>query len=121
MTNNRPSFERATFLGLCPACGEGKIFSSWLTMHSHCPACGLHIGAREQGDGPAFFGIVVVGTLATMGAAFVEMAYEPPYWLHAALWLPFIAIGSLLTLRFAKSCLLALQYGARPQDFQSTD
>lgn len=24
----------------CPACGQGKIFSSWITMHEACPACG---------------------------------------------------------------------------------
>lgn len=87
-------------------------------MHSHCPRCGLHILAREQGDGPAFFGIVVIGTLATIGAALTEMLYAPPYWVHAALWIPFIVIGSLVSLRFAKACLLGLQYFARPDDFK---
>jgi uncharacterized protein (DUF983 family) len=116
---NRPNLERITFLGRCPQCGTGKIFSGLLAMHSHCSTCGLHILAREQGDGPAFFGIVIIGALATIGAAITEIVYAPPYWLHAALWLPFILIGSVICLRFAKACLLGLQYGARPEDFNS--
>jgi len=113
----RPSLERVTFLGLCPACGEGKVFNGIITMVERCPTCGLHVLAREQGDGPAFFGIVVVGALATIAAAVVEILYEPPYWLHAVLWAPFIIIGSFACLRFAKACLLGLQYGAKPEDF----
>jgi len=115
----RPSLERVTFLGRCPACGKGKLFSGLLTMASHCPTCGLHILAREQGDGPAFFGIVIVGALATIGAALTEILYEPPYWLHAAIWIPFIIVGALVVLRFAKAGMLWLQYTAKPDDFNS--
>lgn len=119
--NNRPSLERVTFRGKCPACGQGDVFSGLLTMHPACPVCGLNISAREQGDGPAFFAIVIIGALATIAAALVEIAYQPPYWLHAAIWGPFVIIGSLLVLRLAKGCMLGLQYGACPDDFTSPD
>ncbi len=118
MPSSRPSLERVTFLGCCPACGEGRIFESLLGMAERCPVCALHIAAREQGDGPAFFGIVIVGALATVGAAVLEILYSPPYWLQAVIWPLFIIIGSLLVLRFAKACLLGIQYGANPADFQ---
>lgn len=113
------SFLSNIMIGTCPRCAKGRIFSGFLAMRSHCPNCNLHINAREQGDGPAFFGIVVIGTLAVIGAATIEIIYEPPYWLHAAIWPLFIVVGSLACLRFAKAALLNIQYGLRPQDFEN--
>ncbi|MDX2073388.1 MAG: DUF983 domain-containing protein [Alphaproteobacteria bacterium] len=118
MTNNRPSLERVAFRARCPACGRGKIFRGLLSMVTHCPQCGLRIAAREQGDGPAFFGIVVVGALVTVAAAVVEILYEPPYWVHILLWPVAIALGSVVCLRFAKAAMLGIQYGSNPRDFQ---
>jgi hypothetical protein len=40
----------------------------------------------------------------------VEMAYRPPLWLHAALWLPLTVILALLTLPLVKGALVALQW-----------
>ena len=111
------SFFSHVILGKCPRCTKGRIFSGLLTMRSHCPACNLHINAREQGDGPAFFGIVVIGALAVITAATVEILYKPPYWVHIAAWPVFIIVGSLASLRFAKAALLNIQYALRPQDF----
>ena len=34
----------------CPACGLGKIFRGWFTMHDACPHCG-----RPFERGPGFF------------------------------------------------------------------
>lgn len=34
----------------CPACGQGKIFLRWFTMHDQCPHCG-----RPFQRGPGFF------------------------------------------------------------------
>lgn len=87
-------------------------------MINFCPHCGLNIAAREQGDGPAFFGIVIVGAAATVLAAIMESLYTPPYWVYAAILVPFILLGSLVVLRFAKACLLGLQYTANPEDFK---
>jgi uncharacterized protein (DUF983 family) len=52
-----------------------------------------------------FAGFVVVAA-----ALFVEVAYQPPYWLHAALWLPLILLTTLGPLRPVKGVLIALQY-----------
>jgi uncharacterized protein (DUF983 family) len=40
----------------------------------------------------------------------VEIAYAPPYWVHAVLWIPLILITTLLPLRPMKGLLIALQY-----------
>lgn len=113
------SLTRISLLGRCPRCGKGAIFKHLLTMHTHCPECALHFAAREQGDGPAFIGIVLMGALATIGAVVTEIYFEPPFWVHGAIWLPFIVIGSLVTLRVAKSWMMGMQYRLNPQDFDA--
>ena len=40
----------------------------------------------------------------------VEVLYQPPFWVHALLWLPLILITTLLPLRPIKGLLIALQY-----------
>ena len=40
----------------------------------------------------------------------VEVIYQPPYWLHAVLWLPSILVGAAVLLRPFKATLIALQY-----------
>jgi uncharacterized protein (DUF983 family) len=101
----------------CPRCGTGKLYRGLLTVVDTCSACGLSFKEHEQGDGPAFFAITFIGGLVAIAASIVEIKYEPPYWLHAVLWIPFIVIGSLLTLRIAKAAIISLQYARRPQDF----
>lgn len=101
----------------CPRCGEGKLFSGLLTVSAVCSHCGLNLAEHEQGDGPAFFGILLVGALTAIGAAIVEIKYEPSFWLHAAIWGPFIIVGSLASLRFGKALLIYTQYRLRGEDF----
>jgi uncharacterized protein (DUF983 family) len=43
-------------------------------------------------------------------ALVVEFVYQPPYWVHAVLWLPLIVATTLLPLRFIKGLMIALQY-----------
>jgi len=40
----------------------------------------------------------------------VEALYSPPYWLHAALWIPLAIALPLLVLRPFKATMIALQY-----------
>jgi len=40
----------------------------------------------------------------------VELAYQPPYWVHAALWLPLAVIIPVALLRPSKGLLIGLQY-----------
>ena len=86
-------------------------------MAEKCDACGLSFAGHEQGDGPAVFAILIVGGLAAMFAAIVEIKYEPPFWLHAVIWVPFIIIGSIMCLRYLKAMLIAVQYRVKKDDF----
>ncbi|MDE3016426.1 MAG: DUF983 domain-containing protein [Pseudomonadota bacterium] len=102
----------------CPACGKGKLFRGALTVAERCGECGLSFQGHEQGDGPAFFAILIIGALTAIGAAVVEIKFEPPFWLHAVLWIPFVLVGSVLSLRFLKAALIAVQYRVKRDDFE---
>ena len=50
------------------------------------------------------------GAIVDGAALIVEIKYQPPFWLHAVLWLPLIVATTLLPLRSMKSLLIALQF-----------
>jgi uncharacterized protein (DUF983 family) len=94
----------------CPRCGEGRLFQGFLTLRPKCEHCGLDFSFADSGDGPAVFVILIGGALVVFAALITEVVYQPPYWVHAALWLPLILIVTLGPLRPLKGLLIALQY-----------
>ena len=104
---------RAALLGRCPRCGEGSLFNGYLTVARACTHCGLDYSTFDPGDGPAVFVILIVGFLVAGGALIVEVAFQPPYWVHAVIWLPTIFVLAFGFLRLVKSTLLVLQYKHR--------
>ena len=102
--------------GRCPACGRGKLFSGYLALAPRCDVCGLDYSFAEAGDGPAVFVILITGFIVVGAALFVEMAYAPPYWLHALIWGPLAILLPLLLLRSFKGVLIALQYKHKAEE-----
>jgi uncharacterized protein (DUF983 family) len=96
--------------GHCPRCGKGKLFSGFLTLKPRCESCGLDYAFADAADGPAFFVMAFSGFLVVFAALAVEVLYQPPFWVHAALWLPLILITTLVPLRPVKGLMIALQY-----------
>lgn len=96
--------------GRCPRCGEGRLFQGFLSLRTACDHCKLDYGFADAGDGPAVFVILIGGGIVVFAALMTEMLYQPPYWLHAMLWLPLILIVTLAPLRLLKGLLIALQY-----------
>ncbi|WP_291849736.1 DUF983 domain-containing protein [Bradyrhizobium sp.] len=94
----------------CPRCGKGKLYAGFLRLRPRCESCGLDYAFIDTGDGPAVFVIMLAGAIVVAAALIVEVKYQPPFWLHAALWLPLIVATTLLPLRAMKSLLIALQY-----------
>jgi uncharacterized protein (DUF983 family) len=96
--------------GRCPRCGKGKLFKGFLTLRPSCEQCGLDFNFADAGDGPAVFVILFGGAIVVFAALMTEVIYQPPYWVHAVLWLPLILIVTLVPLRPIKGLLIALQY-----------
>ena len=117
--NSPISTAYVTFKGRCPACGLGKLYSGLLTINECCNVCGLNLAEREQGDGPAFLAILLVGALTAIGATVMDMKLEPPLWVHATIWIPFVFIGSIVSLRWLKAWLIIVQYQYRKDDFKA--
>jgi uncharacterized protein (DUF983 family) len=94
----------------CPRCSKGKLFTGFLTLRPACESCGLDFAFADAGDGPAVFIILIAGFIVVGAALVTEIVYQPPFWVHAVLWLPLILLVTLGPLRPLKGLLVALQY-----------
>jgi uncharacterized protein (DUF983 family) len=94
----------------CPRCGRGRLYAGFLRLAAKCDACGLDYAFIDSGDGPAVFIIMIAGAIVVASALIVEIKYQPPFWVHAVLWLPLTLAVTLWPLRAAKSLLIALQF-----------
>jgi uncharacterized protein (DUF983 family) len=101
----------------CPACGRGRIFSSYLKVEDTCRNCGEVLRHHRADDAPAYFTMVIVGHVIVAGLLAVEQAFAPPTWLQLAIWLPLTAVMSLLLLPIVKGSLVALQWALRMHGF----
>ena len=111
MTADRvPSAVSVALACRCPRCGRGRLYAGFLTVAPECSVCRLDFAKADSGDGPAVFIVLVLGAIVVALALWVEIAFEPPLWVHALLWPPLILGGSLLALRPAKALMIALQY-----------
>lgn len=102
--------------GRCPQCGEGALFRGFLNLRPRCESCGLDYGFADAGDGPAIFVILLGGFVVVFAALIVEVLYQPPFWLHAMLWLPLILLVTLWPLRAIKGLMIDLQYHHKAQE-----
>src|ERR1700750_732535 len=113
MADTEPGLPQTVARGLackCPRCGKGRLYAGFLILRPACEKCGLDYAFIDSGDGPAVFIIMIAGAIVVGAALIVEVKSQPPFWLHAALWLPLILATTLLPLRSMKSLLIALQY-----------
>jgi uncharacterized protein (DUF983 family) len=94
----------------CPRCGKGKLFAGFIALRPRCEACGLDFAFADSGDGPAVFIILFAGFVVVGLALVTEVLYQPPFWVHALLWLPLILLVTLGPLRPLKGLMIALQY-----------
>src|SRR5947209_611991 len=78
-----PSVVTSSLFGRCPRCGTGPLFAGYLRVAPLCSHCALDYTVFDVGDGAAVFVILIVGFLVVGGALLVEIAWSPPYWVHA--------------------------------------
>jgi uncharacterized protein (DUF983 family) len=94
----------------CPRCGKGKLFSGFLTIPAACEKCDLDFRFTDSGDGPAVFIALIGGGIVVALALITEVKYQPPYWVHAVLWIPLVLILTVGLLRPLKGFLIAQQF-----------
>lgn len=111
----QPGNAKAALFGCCPRCGSRTLFAGLATFAERCRVCGLDYTKFNVGDGPAAFLTLVIGAVVTGLALWLELAAEPPFWVHVVLWVPLTAGAVLGGLRASKAWLLQAEYrrGAR--------
>lgn len=100
----------AGWKGLCPRCGEGRMFRSWLKLVDRCEDCGLDYRFAAPDDGPAFFSLCLIAFPLIFFVVWLEVAFGPPFWVHLLTSFPLLILGCLLPLRPLKGWLVASQY-----------
>ncbi len=104
------SLPAAAVKARCPACGNAPLFAGAVRFAPRCTSCGLDYQQFNVGDGPAAFLIMIVGAVVTIGAIFLELSAEPPFWVHILIWVPVTAALVIGLLRLAKAALLIIEY-----------
>lgn len=117
----QPSIAEAALSGLCPRCGARTLFAGTARFAGKCAACGLDFSRFNVGDGPAAFLTLIVGTVVTIFAIWVQLRFEPSFWVHVVLWVPLATILTLGGLRIAKAGLLASEYRNKARETGSRE
>ena len=102
--------------GLCPRCGKGHMFASWLKLADECEVCGLNFRFAAPDDGPAFFSLCIVAFPLVLFLVWFQVAIEPPLWVYIAVAVPVMGLGCLLPLRPIKGWLVASQFVNKAQE-----
>lgn len=95
---------------LCPRCGQGKLFVSFLRVSPSCVRCGLDLSAQDSGDGGPTFGVFILCFLIPPLALWFEFHFDPPWYAHALLWPPLMLVLLWWLLPTIKAWLIAEQY-----------
>jgi len=106
INEGQPGVTQAALLGLCPRCGAKTLFGSLVQFAPRCCACGLDLSIFNVGDGPAAFLTMIIGGLVVGLAVWLQLSVEPPWWVHALLWIPLTVGGVIWGLRVSKAALL---------------
>lgn len=96
--------------GRCPRCGQGHIFQGFLTIRAACEICDLDYSFAEPADGPAFFVMTFACVPSVLLAVWLEVQFQPAWWLHLLISLPVILITCIPPLRPLKGWLVSSQY-----------
>jgi uncharacterized protein (DUF983 family) len=108
---------RCGFAETCPACGAGKLFTSFLKVADTCPSCGEELHHHRADDAPPYFTILIVGHIIGAGILVLEQAYAPETWVHYAIWMPLLLTMTFWLLPRIKGALVGLQWALRMHGF----
>jgi len=103
---------------LARGASRGPLHGVPITLKDSIDTAGLRttagtVGWRERipgRDATVAHRLKAAGAIVVGSALIVEVKYQPPYWLHAVLWLPLMLLVILWPLRAMKSLLIALQF-----------
>ena len=104
-----------------PALRQGQIVRRLSAAGPACDQCGLDYGFADSGDGPAVLVTLLAGFLVVGLALWVEVAYEPPFWVHLVIFFPLTILVCLGLLRPLKSFMVAAQFHHKAEEGRLKD
>jgi uncharacterized protein (DUF983 family) len=107
-----PSLARG-LRGLCPHCGEGRLFYRYLKVSDACPVCDHDLDQYPSDDGPAYFTILLVGHLVILPLLLFPFIWKSPAALVAPGVLIPLAALTLLVLPRVKGAVIGLLYAVQ--------
>ena len=93
------------------------MFSRFLKVADHCPACGEELFHQRPDDFPAYLVIVVVGHIVVPLMLRVETEYAPPLWLQATVWPALTLCLALAFIQPIKGAVVAIQWYGKMHGF----
>jgi uncharacterized protein (DUF983 family) len=111
---------RRALLGHCPACGEGKLFKSYLKQVENCAACGERLGHIRADDAAPWGTIILVGHVFLPLAFLVDVNFMPT-WAAIAMWVSLFSLLSLAVLPRSKALFLAILWQTRAPGYQPVE
>ena len=107
--------------GTCPRCRARTLFAGVVSFSERCRSCGLDFSGFNVGDGPAAFLTLVIGAVVSALAIWLQLAAEPPFWVHALLWIPLTTFAVIAGLRYSKAKLLAAEWRRKAGEARRRD
>lgn len=107
--------------GLCPRCGQGRLFTGFITVAPRCEICDMDFAFADAGDGPAVFVTLLAGFVVMGLALWTQIVFEPPMWLFMLIFLPLVLFVSMGMLRPLKGVLVSLQYRNKAEQGRLAD
>ena len=96
--------------GLCPRCGQGHLFTGFLTLRPKCEVCDLDYAFADPADGPAFFVICFACVPSVLLALWLEVSFNASLLTQIFVTGPFMLLTCIPPLRPLKGWLVASQY-----------
>ena len=96
------------FIGRCPNCGIGHLFSSYLKVVTCCEICSEPLGHIRADDGPAWLTILIVGHILAPILLNIIPGSTWPDWVSIVVWTGLAVVLSLVILPRAKGFFIGI-------------
>ena len=103
--------------GRCPACGEGKLFPSFLKPSASCPECGEALDGHQADDFPSYIVILLLGHILVPTMIEVNRTFDIPIGWQSVIWPAMALTLALLLIQPVKGGVIAFQWARRMHGF----
>jgi uncharacterized protein (DUF983 family) len=115
-SSRNPGFVASLMRGLrrlCPRCGQGRMFSGYLSVRHDCAICGMEFEPLRSDDAPPYFTLFIVGHVMISLYVAAWRLVDAPLWAQAVFWCGTTLVLSLVLLPFIKGGVMAVIFATK--------